>query len=282
MNSSSAGWAQPAAVPRRLPTAPASDEVELQHARKLFDTGDTIAAIEQWNRLLLKQPDHQAALLNRAQAYLVLQQHALALADLNALSAVGTGPLFADVLVLKGVAEAALGRQGIALQYFNQAWSKGKSFVALANKAMLLKTMGRTLEASELFKQLVLLEPTVANLYNLAVMQKDDKSYELCRDTASLVLRSNSAHAPSYALRGTCAYYQKFDEAALADLLRSHALAPDQAETHLTIAKILMRRGKREEGLNWMLKAASLYLQQGKVFDYQQVLQLVRQPVPAP
>ncbi len=271
------GLAQASVSPIQPSTVSATEETDLSNARERFEAGDTIGAIERWSRLLLKQPKHQAALFNRAQAYLLLEQHALALADLDALGTARQGQQLADAIVLRGVALAALGQQNRAMQSFNQAWTQGKSLLALANKAILLKTMGKQAEAHELTKQLVLLEPSIANYYNLATLQKDLQKYAACRETSSIILRNNASHAPSYALRGICAYQQRQDDRALEDLLRSHSLTPAQAEPLTYIGKILLRRGKRDEGISWILKAASLYLQQGKAPEHQQALDAARQ-----
>lgn len=271
------GLAQPSAGPVRAPSISAAEQTDLNNAGKHFEAGDTIGAIELWSRLLLKQPNNQAALFNRAQAYLLIEQHALALADLNTLGAARKGQQLADATVLRGVALAALGQHNLAMQSFNQAWAQGRSLLALANKAMLLKTMGKQAEAHELTKQLAILEPNIANYYNLATLQKDLRQYGACRETSSIILRNNSAHAPSYALRGICAYQQGQDDPALADLLRSHSLAPTQAEPLTYIGKILLRRGKRDDGISWILKAASLYLQQGKAPEHKQALDAAQQ-----
>ncbi|WP_399219677.1 hypothetical protein [Synechococcus sp. HJ21-Hayes] len=208
---------------------------------------------------------------------MLIEQHALALADLDTLGAARKGQQLADATVLRGVALAALGQHNLAMQSFNQAWTQGRSSLALANKAILLKTMGKQAEAHELTKQLAILEPNIANYYNLGTLQKDLQKYSACRETSSIILRNNSSHAPSYALRGICAYQQGQDDPALADLLRSHSLEPTQAEPLTYIGKILLRRGKRDEGVSWILKAASLYLQQGKASEHKQTLDTARQ-----
>jgi tetratricopeptide (TPR) repeat protein len=271
------GWAQASGAALQPETKAVTDAGITIQARRLFERGDLVAAIEQWSMLLIRQPADQAALFNRAQAYLLLGQPGLALADLDALRLARRGRLLSEASVLRGVALAALGQRDLAMQSFDQAWAQGKSLMALANKAMLLKAMGRTGEAQMLASQLVLLEPSIANYYSLALLQKENRDYGACLQTAGTILQSNPSHASSYALRGLCAFHLNQDKRALADLLRSHALAPNVPETMLDLGKILMRLGKWDEGLPWILRAASLYLQQGKGAEHQRALAVAKQ-----
>jgi tetratricopeptide (TPR) repeat protein len=251
-------------------TAEAND---LAKAQQYFEAGDTIGAIEIWSRLLINQPDHQSARLNRAQAYLILEQQQLALADVEKLLALSKGHSLAEAIILRGVALAALGRHQQAIQDFNEAWRLGKSPAALANKATSLNSLGQGREASEIMKQLVILEPSTANYFSLAKLLKNQGEYQACINSTDLIIRSNPTHSQAYALRGACRYEQGQDERALADLLRSHSLVSNQPETTLTIGKILRKRGKNDEGIQWILKAASLYLIERKTSDHEKALE---------
>lgn len=250
------------------------DQSILAKAQELFEAGDTVGAIEKWNIVILKQADNPLALFNRAQAYIVLERYALALADLNALKELRDGQQKPNEILLEGVAQAALGQQDSAMKKFNLAWEKGRLVLALTNKAVLLKAMGNRDEAYELTKQIAIIEPSPANYYSLAALHRDNKHYEACRQVTSLILESNPAHVPSYLLRGICAYEQKQYGKALVDLLQSHSLAPAQAEQFIYIGKILMKQGKTDEATAWLLRGASLYLVQGKTVEQQEALKL--------
>ncbi|MFM2174916.1 MAG: hypothetical protein RLZZ54_2843 [Cyanobacteriota bacterium] len=251
----------------------APEDPDLTKARTQFEAGDIVGAIELWSGRLIRQPDHQSARFNRAQAYLVLEQHQLALDDLQQLLSIQQGRPIAEAYIMRGVALTGLGRHQQALEDFDTAWRLGKSPTALANKAMTLNSLGRRSEAYALMEQLVQIEASTANFLNLASLQKSQGNPAACIQTTSSIIRSTPTHAQAYALRGLCKEQQGQSESALADLLRSQSLAPHQPDTLLAIGTILRKRGKQEEGTQWILKAASLYLIDRKPIEHKNALQ---------
>jgi len=160
----------------------------------------------------------------------------------------------------------------LALKDLDLAWAKGRDPLALSNKVVVLKTMGRGLEAYELSKQVALIDPSAANYYNLALIHRDNKQFDACRQLTGIIFQNNPSNAPNYSLRGICGFEQQQYKIALADLLRSNAIAPEQAETYVYIGKSLMKLGKLDEGTNWILRGSSLYLRQSKIVEYEKAL----------
>lgn len=274
---SSPGAAEPSSNKLKESLFKNSEDRDLSKAQTQFEAGDIIGAIEIWSSWLISQPDHQSARFNRAQAYLILEQHQLAIDDLKLLIVIRKNRPLAELLVMRGVAQAALGRHQQALQDFNEAWRLNKNPAALANKAMALNSAGQRIEAYELMKQVILIEASTANYLNLANLQKNQGSYDACINTTGSIIRSNPTHAKAYALLGMCKLAQGHQEDALADLLRSQSLAPNQPETMLSIGKILKKRGKIDEGNQWILKASSLYLMDKKATEHQKALEAAQQ-----
>lgn len=247
-------------------------------ARIQFENGDLIGAIETWNRQLIEKPGLISAQFNRALAYIVLGEYEMALKDLDQL--IATSPerqSRSSIGLLRGVALASMGKHLQAVQEFDQAWKIGKNPSALANKAMSINSLGQTKKAYELMKQVVVIDPTTANYYKQATLEKELGQYEACIKSLNTIIQSEKMNAPAYALRGRCRSGLKQNESAMADLLRSQSLAASDPETLMTIGTLLRQSGKDDEALKWILKAASIYLSQHKRADYEEALKEAKQ-----
>lgn len=255
------------------PCSWAKDEQDPNQAKKYFESGNMIEAIEAWNHKLTQEPKDWRTLFNRAQAYLVLDQPQLALDDLEQLVLMPIGETAPQTYLLRGVALASLGRYENAIKDFERAWKTGKDPSALANKAMSLNSLGRTSDAYTLMEQLVQFDDSTANYYKLASLQKAKGNFESCIKTTTSIIQNNQKHAQAYALRGQCKEQDGQSSGALSDYLRSQSLAPNQPETMLSIGKILKKEGKTDEGVQWILKAASIYLIDHKPLEYKKALE---------
>ena len=106
--------------------APRSAAAWRIRGRVALARGQSEAALADFHRALAESPDDRAALRDTAETYLRLDQPRRALATLAVLGETfGPDQLPADLLVLEGVAQEALGRPGEAAASYRRALARG-------------------------------------------------------------------------------------------------------------------------------------------------------------
>ena len=260
-----------AAVAQQLPEQPSLVQQQKQ-AVDQFERGNLFEALELWNRILTRYTGDQESLINRAQTYLLLGHHQLALSDIQRLRLLSPRVESPQALLIEGIALAALNKKQEAIDRLDDAWRRGRLLEALSNKAMILKDMGQKNEALKLSVMLNQLDPSIANRLNLGQIQKGLGLFQDCIRSANEVLASQPTQPAAFLLKGECELMANDPESALKDLLRSNSLSPYNADVMVAIADALLKMGRKAQAEEWMLKVATLYLRQGKSEDYSRIL----------
>jgi tetratricopeptide (TPR) repeat protein len=118
--------------------APGSAQAWYLRGQVSLARGQAEPALADFHRALAIEPDHREALFDAAEAYRRLDRPQRALATLAALGETyGPDQTPANVLVMEGLAQEALGRQADAVESYRMALARGGSAEAAARLAAL-------------------------------------------------------------------------------------------------------------------------------------------------
>jgi tetratricopeptide (TPR) repeat protein len=259
----------------RIEIAQAPQQSFRLEADREFQRGNVNRAIQIWSQLILQGQDVEASLYNRIQAYLVIRQFPLALADLNSLERIQRPQINSNTYLLRGITLNELHDFPGALKNFNLALGQDRNPLVYANRAITYQNNGRLDLAEADLNQAVLSEASPASLYNLAAIQRQLGHYKQCLLNLNRAIGLNGGFPPAYSLRGICHYYLGAYNLAMGDLLRANALDPGQPESYHYLGLSLAALKRPNEANQFLLKAADLYLGQNDQIRYQQLMQLL-------
>ncbi len=240
-----------------------------------FNGGQYNEAIAGWTNMIAKGDQVKTALLNRAKAYLVIQQPLLAIEDLNSLEKTAAPNEKSTLLVLKAVAFSGLGQKDESLRAFNQAEALDRNPYVYINRATVYQDMGDLDSARRDLQKAISMQPSRANYFNLAVLERRSSNYKMCIEILTEILKQDSSFVPAYAQRGICLASDGRHLEAIQDLLKAVALDPVLADAYLQLGKSMLALGKADAAKSYLLKAADLYLSQGKTPSYQAAMKLI-------
>ena len=240
-----------------------------------FNGGQYNEAIAGWTSMINKGDQVKTALLNRAKAYLVIQQPLLAIEDLNSLEKTAAPNEKSTLLVLKAVAFSSLGRKDESLRAFNQAEALDRNPYVYINRATVYQDMGDLDSARADLQKAIAMQPSRANYFNLAVLERRSANYKACIEILTAILKQDNSFVPAYAQRGICLASDGRQLEAIQDLLKAVTLDPALADAYLQLGKSMLSQGKAEAAKSYFLKAADLYLSQGKTSSYQAAMKLI-------
>ena len=247
----------------------------MEGAAASFNAGNYNEAIATWTSLIAKGGQAKEALLNRAKAYLVIHQPLLAIADLEKLEKTAGRSEKSMALMLKAVAYGDLGNKEEALLAFAEAEAIDQNPYVYINRASVYQAMGNLEAARQDIQKAVAIQPTRANFFNLAVLERRSGNYSVCVDILTKILNGDTSFAPAYAQRGICLASEGKQQEAIKDLLNAITLDPSIADAYFQMGKSMNALGKKEGAKSYLLKSADIYLAQGKTADYQSAMKLV-------
>ena len=240
-----------------------------------FNGGQYNEAIAGWTSMINKGDQVKTALLNRAKAYLVIQQPLLAIEDLNSLEKTAAPNDKSTLLVLKAVAFSSLGQKEESLRAFNQAEALDRNPYVYINRATVYQDMGDLDSARLDLQKAIAMQPSRANYFNLAVLERRSANYKACIEILTAILKLDNSFVPAYSQRGICLASDGRHLEAIQDLLKAVTLDPALADAFFQLGKSMLSLGKPEAAKSYFLKAADLYLSQGKTASYQAAMKLV-------
>jgi tetratricopeptide (TPR) repeat protein len=257
-----------------FPSSRAGADLEAT-AAKSFDAGNYNEAITSWTVMIAKGLNPGEARLNRAKTYIVIRQPLLAIADLESLERTATRSEKSTLLVLKAVAHNDLGNKKESLRFFNEAEAIDKNPYVYINRASLYQEIGDLAGARKDIEKAIAIQPTRANYFNLAVLERRSGRSAECIDVLTSILKQDSSFAPAYTQRGICLASIGKHQEAIKDLLKSLAIDRSSADAYFQMGKSMLAIGKSEGAKPYLLKSADIYLSQGKAQSYQDAMSLV-------
>ena len=240
-----------------------------------FEAGNYNEAIATWTTMITKELNAGEARLNRAKAYLVIRQPLLAIADLESLEQLAKRNEKSTLLVLKAVAYGNLGNKKESLRFFNEAEAIDQNPYVYINRASLYQEIGNLVGARNDIDKAIAIQPTRANFFNLAVLERRSGRNDECINVLTSILKQDSSFAPAYTQRGICLANTGKHQEAIKDLLKSLTIDPSSADAYFQIGKSMLAIGKNEGAKPYLLKAADIYLSQGKAQSYQDAMALI-------
>ena len=240
-----------------------------------FEAGNYNEAIAAWTTMIAKGLNPGEARLNRAKAYLVIRQPLLAIADLESLEKLAKRNEKSTLLVLKAVAHGNLGNKKESLRFFNEAESIDQNPYVYINRASLYQEIGNLAGARSDIEKAIAIQPTRANFFNLAVLERRSGRHAECISVLTSILKQDSSFAPAYTQRGICLANTGKHQEAIKDLLKSLTIDPSSADTYFQMGKSMLAIGKDEGAKPYLLKSADIYLSQGKAQSYQDAMMLI-------
>jgi len=263
------GWAQSS------PMVEVKAGTGMEGAAASFNSGNYNEAIATWTSVIAKGGQSKDALLNRAKAYLVIHQPLLAVADLEKLEKTAGRNDKSMVLMLKAVAYSNLGNKEEALRLFAEAEAIDQNPYVYINRASVYQAMGNLEAARGDIQKAVEIQPTRANFFNLAVLERRSGNFGVCVNILSTILNGDTSFAPAYAQRGICLASEGKHQEAIKDLLKAITLEPSIADAYFQMGKSMNALGKKDGAKSYLLKSADIYLAQGKIVEYQSAMKLV-------
>lgn len=240
-----------------------------------FEARNYNEAIASWTTMIAKGFNPNEARLNRAKAYIVIRQPLLAIADLESLELSAKRNEKSTLLVLKAVAHGDLGNKQESLRLFNEAEAIDRNPYVYINRASLYQEIGDLAGARNDIEKAITIQPTRANFFNLAVLERRSGRYTECINVLTSILKQDSSFAPAYTQRGICLASTENHQEAIKDLLKSLTIDPSSADAYFQMGKSMLAIGKSEGAKPYLLKSADIYLSQGKAQSYQDAMALI-------
>ncbi len=140
-------------------------------AQKAFNSGNINAAIALWTQMISAGQAVQDGLHNRAQAFMVLHQFPLALNDLNQLEVLQKPRVRSYTFLLRGIVLNEMQNYNSAFQDFNRAELIANNRLVFTNRAVAYQRTGQFTQAERDLQKAVRVNPSQANIHNLAAIQ---------------------------------------------------------------------------------------------------------------
>jgi tetratricopeptide (TPR) repeat protein len=252
-----------------------AESEETAFAARNFESGNYNEAIASWSTMIVKGVNRNEALLNRAKAYLVIKQPLLAIADLATLVKSAKRSDKSMLLVLMAVANNDIGNKNESLRLYGEAEALDQNPYVYINRASLYQELGDLSAARKDIEKAIAFQPTRANYFNLAVLERRSGNFAECANILSAILKQDSSFAPAYTQRGICLASAGNHQEAIKDLLKAIAIDPSIADAYFQMGKSLLFIGKSEGAKSYLLKSADIYLSQGKIQKYQDAMALI-------
>ncbi|QLE57285.1 tetratricopeptide repeat protein [Nostoc sp. TCL26-01] len=272
--------------------------------------GDKKAAIEDFNQAIQINPNDANAYYNRGIARSDLGDKKGAIEDYN--QAIKINPIDADTYTVRGVARADLGDKRGAIEDYNQALKINPNLaLAYNNRGLARSNFGDKKGAIEDYNQALKINSNLALVYNnrgLARGDLGDKTGAIEDYNQALKIDPNLALA--YNNRGVSRYQSGDKNGAIADFNQALKINPHSADVYnnrglarsdlgdkkeaiedynqalkinFNYADAYYNRGityyqlkNKQAAIADLEKAASLYIEQGKIDFYQETMQLIK------
>ncbi|WP_392533555.1 tetratricopeptide repeat protein [Nostoc sp. C117] len=262
-------------TPPSTATAPKPDDFYIQGGDK-YDKGDFKGAIADYTKAISLNPKYLDAYNNRGLARYNLGDFQGAIDDYNQSLKINSKD--ADSYNNRGLANSALGDKKSAIADYNRAIEINPNYVfAYNNRGIAHNSLDDSKSAIADFNQALKLNPNYAEAYagrGISYYQLGDKKKAIA--DFSTALRINPNLAPPYASRAISRFELGDKKGAIIDFNQALRLNPNFAPAYTGRGIARYQLGDKQGAIADLQKAANLNLEQGKIDDYQQLLELIK------
>ncbi|WP_414577668.1 tetratricopeptide repeat-containing serine protease family protein [Anabaena sp. CCY 9402-a] len=260
-------------------TTPKADDFYIQGGDK-YDKGDFKGAIADYNQAIRLNPKYLDAYNNRGLARYNVGDFPGAIDDFE--QALKINSQDADAYNNRGLARSALGDKKSAIADYDRALKINPNYViAYNNRGIAHNSLDDSRKAIADFNQALKINPNYAEAYGgrgISYYQLGDKKRAIADFTTALKINPNLA--PPYASRAIARFDLGDTKGAIIDFNQALRLNPNLAGAYAGRGIARYQLGDKQGAIADLQKAASLNLEQGKVDDYQQLLELIKKLQP--
>ncbi len=244
-----------------------SDTRLFQQAKQAMAQGNYPRALNLYNQLVKQNPQHAAALSNRALVWENMPAKDAAeraknrsFAEADYLRALEINPDSAETYNNLGALYMDMDRNGDAAGYFTEAITRQPTyFTALVNRATAYSKLGNTTQALMDFETAAQIRPhDPFLLLNRGLAYLDSNKYEAAVDDFSHAMVSQPDNARLYLERARAFMKMEYPADAYADLSEAISLKPSYALAYYYLGDLMFRNGDKDYALGALVKSKEL------------------------
>lgn len=261
-----------------------------QKAKLAESKGNYPKALALYNQLIKQNPQHAAALTNRALVWERMPAKTAAekeknrsFAEQDYLRALELNPNQPETYNNLGALYMDTNRNADAVAYFSQAIDKNPYyFRALMNRGTAYSKLGRFTEAIADFTAAAAIRPNdPVLLFNRAMAYFDVSKYEQADNDLSHAIAMQPNNARLYVERARVLVKMGYPADAYEDLTQAIVLKPDYALAYYYIGDIMYRNGDKEFALGALVKSKELASEYVPTYDLMGDMLAAEDPVAA-
>lgn len=267
-----------------------SDKSLFQKARLAQVRGNYSEALSFYNQLIKQNPNHAAALTNRALVWEKMPVKNTAekaknqtFAEQDYLRALEVNPNQAEAFNNLGALYMDMNKNGQAIGQLSQAiFLNPNYFQAILNRATAYSKVGQFAASLEDFARAAQLRPhDPALLYNRAMAYLDMHKYEEAENDLSHAIALMPNNARLYVERARVLNKMGYPGEAYDDLTQAITLKPDYALAYYYLGDLMYRNGDVDYALGALVKAKELDSDYAPVYDLMGDMLAMEDPVAA-
>lgn len=267
-----------------------TEKQTFKQAQLAASKGDLMQAIQIYSRLIKKNPQHYAALINRGVLWERLpvkdakeRVKNRAYAERDYLRAIEVNPNVAEPYNNLGALYVDTGRNGEAITYLSEAVSRSpRYFTALMNRAIAYYRQGRTTAALQDFNSALKLRNDEPLLFlNRALAYYDMGLYDAALEDLSYLIHLRSDDARAYLERARVFMRMGYPSNAYADLEEAVSIKPTYALAYYYMGDLLFRKGEKDQALGMLVRSKELANQYAPTYELMGDMLSLEDPVSA-
>ncbi len=267
-----------------------SDTRLFQQAKQATAHGNYTRALHLYNQLLKQQPNHAAALTNRALVWEQMPAKDAAekaknrsFAEQDYLRALDVNPESAETYNNLGALYMDMDRNGDAIGLFTEALVRQPTyFTALVNRATAYSKVGDLTKALMDFEAAAQLRPHDPSLLlNRGLAYLDSNKYEAAVDDFSHALVSQPSNARLYLERARAFAKMGYPGEAYDDLVEAISIKPTYALAYYYLGELMFQNGDTDFALGALVKSKELAPMYVPTYDLMGDMLALEDPVAA-
>ena len=244
-----------------------TEKKTFKQAQLAASKGNFTQAIQIYSRLIKRNPNHYAALINRGVLWERLpvkdakeRAKNRSYAEADYLRAIEVNPAVAEPYNNLGALYVDTGRNADAAVYLSEAIARSpKYFTALMNRAIAYYRQGRTTAALQDFNSAFKLRDDEPLLFlNRGLAYFDSGMYDAALDDFSYLIHLRPNDARAYLERARVFSRMGYPANAYADLEEAVSIKPTYALAYYYMGDLLFRKGETDQALGMLVRSKEL------------------------